>query len=127
MSDIGSDPVATDAARYIRLPGSFRNDTEEYVEWHWAGKDEIPTYTLPELGDRFGVNQPAAPSSAKRVGTAGKCPQRRAGYDVANRGRLIALRKLQELRGGFTEGHTHVAGFMLAANLYWVDEALYMV
>jgi hypothetical protein len=120
LSDIGSDPVATDAARYIRLPGSFRNDTEEYVEWHWAGNDKIPTYTLRELGDRFGVNQPAVRSSAKHVGTAGKCPLRRAGYDAANRGRLKALRKLQELRGGFTEGHRHVAGFMLAANLYWV-------
>jgi hypothetical protein len=55
LSAIGSDPAATDAVRSIRLPGSFRNDTEEYVEWHWADENNIPTYTLSELGNRFGV------------------------------------------------------------------------
>jgi hypothetical protein len=120
LIDIGADPAATDAVRYIRLPGSFRNDTEEYVEWHWAGEDNIPTYTLSELGNRFGVNQPAV-HNATNVRKAGPCPARRAGYDAANHSRLKVLHKLQELRGGFVEGHRNVAAFMLAANLHWVE------
>jgi hypothetical protein len=120
LSAIGSDPAATDAVRSIRLPGSFRDDTEEYVEWHWADENNIPTYTLSELGNRFGVNQPGARNEKNSVRQAGQCPARRAGYDAANHSRLRVLRKLQDLRGGMTEGHRNVAAFMLAANLYWV-------
>jgi hypothetical protein len=119
LSAIGADLAATDAARYIRLPGSFRNDTEEYVEWHWASQDHIPTYTLSELANRLGVNQPPAHSATTSVRNAGQFPARRAGYDAANYSRIRVLRKLQQLRGGIAEGHRNVAAFMLAANLYW--------
>jgi hypothetical protein len=123
LSSIGADPAATDAARYIRLPGSFRNDTEEYVEWHWVGENAVPTYTLAELGNRFGVNQRTPGTIGDRIRAAGECPARRAGYDAANNNRLKVLHKLQELRGGITEGHRNVAAFMLTANLYWVGNS----
>jgi hypothetical protein len=47
---LGADLGATDGARYLRVPGSFRTDHERYVHWDLQSRAGRPrTYTLKEL------------------------------------------------------------------------------
>jgi hypothetical protein len=115
---LGADPAATDAARYVRMPGSFRNDVEAVVLWEWPANTPMASYSLRELARLLGLEQPASKSSAARASPAGVRPARRHGFDVANRNKLAAVRRLQALRGGgFGEGHRNLAAFILAACL----------
>jgi hypothetical protein len=117
---LGADPAATDAARYVRMPGSFRNDVEAVVLWEWPDEAITPmaSYSLRELARLLGLQQPAAKPSAAKASPAGISPARRHGFDVANHNKLAAVRHLQALRGGgFAEGHRNLAAFILAACL----------
>jgi len=121
LAGLGADPAAKDAARYVRLPGSFRNDAEAVVQWEWPANTPRASYSLRELARLLGLKQPAqsaAKPSPATASPAGVCPRRRRGFDVANHNKLAAGRGLQALRGGgFAEGHRSLAAFILAACL----------
>jgi hypothetical protein len=119
LASVGADPAASDAARYIRLPGSFRTDIEVEVVWDWEDSlREVPiSYTLVDLADRLGVAEPPARRARTALDKVGKYPLRRHGRDAANQNRLAAFRVLEDVRGGFKEGARANAAFILAACL----------
>ncbi len=125
LAVVGADPVATDAARYVRVPGSFRNDVEEIVLWQWedASGGAIPSYSLLELGEKLGLKRTEPRKQVPKASAGGKCPQRRGGFLVANANKLAAFRSLQEQRGGFVEGKRSIAAFILAVSLKWTGHA----
>jgi hypothetical protein len=119
LASVGADPAASDAARYIRLPGSFRTDIEVEVVWEWEDSlREVPiSYTLVDLADRLGVAGPPARRDRAALDKVGKYPLRRHGREAANRNRLAAFKVLEDLRGGFRKGMRANAAFILAACL----------
>ena len=122
LSPAGADPAATDGARYVRVPGSFRSDIETEVTWEWVedAHDGRASYTLQNLARILGVGGRTQRTAVLTSKPAGKCPARRRGFDVANSNKLAAFKALQELRGGgFSEGHRNASAFILAACLKW--------
>jgi hypothetical protein len=119
LASVGADSAASDAARYIRMPGSFRTDVEVEVAWEWRDNlgGEPISYTLIELAERLKV----ADFQAKRTKSAQyeteKCPLRRRGREAANKNRLAAFRVLENVRGGFKEHMRANAAFILAVCL----------
>ena len=111
LRTIGGDPKATDGARYIRTPGSFRTDTETAVWWSIQGTGEAGfSYTLWELADFFKVQfrrlmpvESAALAPKKRRTGAQFCGQR-----VAAEQRLGAVNALIAIRNGFYEGDREI-------------------
>jgi hypothetical protein len=125
LAELGADPVATDAARYVRVPGSFRNDVEEEVLWEWEERsgETVLSYSLLDLGERLGVNKTKARKPAAQPETAGKHPLRRRGFIAANANKLAAFQSLQALRGGFAEGKRSIAAFIFAVSLKWTGRS----
>jgi len=122
VAAVGADPAASDAARYIRLPGSFRTDVEAEVVWEW----EAPvSYTLVDLAERLGVAEPAVRRARSATEATGKVPLRRRGREAANRNRLAAFRVLEDVRGGFSEGLRANAAFILAVCLKQTGHSWY--
>ena len=119
LFSVGADLAASDAARYIRMPGSFRTDIEVEVEWEWKNNvyGELISYTLIDLGERLGVAELPAQRASSNLNQVGKCPLRRRGREAASRNRLAAFKLLQDVRGGFKEGMRANAAFILAACL----------
>lgn len=124
LAFIGSDPAATDGARYLRVPGSFRTDVEEVIEWSvQAGNAGGPaTYTLGDLADLFGV-RPISRSPQERE-ALNKSKQgtgkENHGHRAANRNRLAAFAALKEIRnGGFRKGCRNHAALIFALCLKW--------
>lgn len=128
LSEVGADPAAIDAARYIRVPGSFRSDVEEVVLWEWQDKfsQKVVSYTLGQLADELGISAPVSTTSEKQPwDSGGKCPARRAGFDAANKNKLEAFQLIRRLRnGGISEGMRNNAAFILAACLKWNGRSL---
>jgi len=124
LTCIGSDPAATDGARYLRVPGSFRTDIEEVVEWSVkAGSSNGPaTYTLRELADFFGV-QPLSRllQEQEALGQSkGSAGNKSKGHRAANRNKLAAFTALKEIRsGGFRKGCRNYAALIYALCLKW--------
>jgi hypothetical protein len=106
LAELGADPAATDAARYVRVPGSFRNDVEEEVLWQWEDPsgEAVLSYSLLDLGERVGVKKATPRKPVAQMETAGKYPLRRRGFLAANINKLAAFQALQELRGGLRRG-----------------------
>ena len=125
LAELGADPVATDAARYVRVPGSFRNDVEEEVLWQWEDPsgETVLSYSLLDLGERLGVNKTTARKPAAQTEPAGKHPLRRHGFIAANANKLAAFQSLQGLRGGFAEGKRSIAAFIFAVSLKWAGRS----
>jgi hypothetical protein len=125
LAELGADPVATDAARYVRVPGSFRNDVEEEVLWQWEDPsgEMVLSYSLLDLGERLGVNKTTARKPAAQTEPAGKHPLRRHGFIAANANKLAAFQSLQGLRGGFAEGKRSIAAFIFAVSLKWAGRS----
>ena len=125
LAELGADPVATDAARYVRVPGSFRNDVEEEVLWQWEDPsgETVLSYSLLDLGERLGVNKTTARKPAGQTKSAGKHPLRRHGFIAANVNKLAAFQSLQGLRGGFAEGKRSTAAFIFAVSLKWAGRS----
>ncbi len=119
LAPVGADPAASDAARYIRLPGSFRTDIEVEVVWEWEDSlREVPiSYALVDLAERLGVAEPPARRAGSALDKVGKYPLRRHGREAANQNRLKAFRVLEDARGGFEEGMRANAAFILAVCL----------
>jgi len=125
LAELGADPVATDAARYVRVPGSFRNDVEEEVRWQWEDPsgETVLSYSLLDLGERLGVNKTTARKPAPQTQSAGKHPLRRHGFIAANANKLAAFQSLQGLRDGFAEGKRSIAAFIFAVSLKWAGRS----
>jgi hypothetical protein len=122
LSPVGADPAATDAARYVRVPGSFRSDVETEIIWEWVAdaNEKGVSYTLRNLATTLGVGECKQRTDILTSKPEGKCRARRRGFDVANSNKLTVLKALQELRGGgFCEGQRNIAAFILAACLKW--------
>ena len=124
LAFVGSDPAATDPARYMRVPGSFRTDVEEIVEWSVQAKADgsAPSYTLKQLADFFGIKicprlpqeKEALAESKKKVGN------KSTGWRAANRNKLAVFTTLKDLRaGGFDEGCRNYAALIYATCLKW--------
>jgi hypothetical protein len=125
LVELGADPVATDAARYVRVPGSFRNDVEEEVRWQWEDPsgETVLSYSLLDLGERLGVNKTTARKPAPQTQSAGKHPLRRHGFIVFEANKLAAFQSLQGLRDGFAEGKRSIAAFIFAVSLKWAGRS----
>ena len=125
LAELGADPVATDAARYVRVPGSFRNDVEEEVRWQWEDPsgETVLSYSLLDLGERLGVNKTTARKPAGQTKSAGKHPLRRHGFIAANANKLAAFQSLKGLRDGFAEGKRSIAAFIFAVSLKWAGRS----
>jgi hypothetical protein len=119
LASVGADPAASDAARYIRLPGSFRTDIEVEVVWEWEDSlREVPvSYALVDLAERLEVSERPVRRATTALDKTGKYPLRRHGREAANQNRLAAFRVLGDVRGGFKEGMRANAAFILAACL----------
>jgi len=116
LASVGADPAASDAARYIRMPGSFRTDVEVEVAWEWRDNSggELISYALIDLAERIGAAEPPVRPARAIQHKVGKYPLRSRGRDAANQNRLAAFRVLEDVRGGFKEGTRANAAFILA-------------
>jgi hypothetical protein len=119
LASVGADPAASDAARYVRMPGSFRTDIEVEVAWEWEDclREAPISFSLFELAQKLGVSEPPVRPARAAQDKTGKCPLRRHGRDTANQNRLAAFRVLENVRNGFREGMRAHAAFILAVCL----------
>jgi hypothetical protein len=118
---LGADLGATDGARYIRVPGSFRTDHERYIHWDLQSRAGRPrTYTLKELADFFSIPlERRLPQEERAIAeAASRCPSRSRGWTKTNQNRLAAFLTLKDLRaGGFDAGCRNFAAFIYASSL----------
>lgn len=111
LKTIGGDPKASDGARYIRTPGSFRTDTSKAVWWSIQGTgDSGFSYTLWELADYFHVQcRRLMPiESAALAPKTRKTGSQSCGQIVATAQRLGAVNALIAIRNGFHEGDREI-------------------
>lgn len=124
LTNLGADPIH-DGARYIRVPGSFRNGTETYVEWSAHGNSDRPySYTLKELAALVGVELGERPKQERRALSqrSQPCGNRSMGWKKANDNRLAAIVTIFDLRaGGLAEGCRNKAALYFALALRAVN------
>jgi hypothetical protein len=124
LDHIGADHIA-DGVRSIRVPGSFRNDTERFVKWSIHGdSDRAMSYTLKELAERLGVTlTPRSPSERAAIdSTSVSTGNRKNGWKQTNLNRLHAFVTIKDQRGGgFRDSCRHKAAFLYAMALRWVE------
>ena len=118
LSHLGADHAATDAARFIRIPGSLHMGTEETVAaWIDGGNESPGSYSLHELASLLGIKRPVRNTRA----TLGRNTQprskgnesQRVGYRAAVQNKLKAFKALIGIRGGgFRDGHRNNAAWM---------------
>ena len=120
-------PGAIDGARYVRVPGSFRTDQEEYVHWDLKSYGDRPrSHTLKELAEFFAIplERRLPQELDATLEAAGRCPARSKGWKATNRNRLAAFLILKDLRaGGFDGGCRNCAAFLYARSLKANGEA----
>jgi hypothetical protein len=98
---LGADPAARDAARHLRIPGSFNTGSETTVEWWIHGANESAyIYTLPELARLLN----AIPTRRHHGEIVAHNPAKRRGWVALNARRLRDFNTLRGMRGGFSEG-----------------------
>lgn len=124
LRSVGADPNGKDAARWWRVPGSFRTDIERTVTY-WPRYDQYGkeyTYTLQELADFFGVrSRPSLkhPKIQEAVMAAEKVVpeyRRRAWRSLHNK-RLRDIQTLIASRGGgFNQGCRQNGAVVLASH-----------
>lgn len=127
LTHLGADPLAVDAVRMARVPGSIHSGTERPVRWEiQPGADGMPPlYTLADLAEAFGVPRQAplrTPSaidcrSTPKLAYAGS-GEKSSGWANVNRSRLRQLEQLQLIRNGFSEGCRNFAALLLATTLH---------
>ena len=120
LAHLGADPVATDASRYIRVPGSLHMESENEVRWWIQGKGEgFYSYTLSELAEFFSIRMTRRLPTEELVliqnlerkpkGAGTK------GYAKAMQNKLAAFNVIMSLRGGgFQQGHRNWAAWIYA-------------
>ena len=117
LADIGADAAAKDAARYIRIPGSFNTKGEEYVRWelNLDPDGNRRSYELTHLETFFRIAPPKRRErNRERVLGRPSIPNRRKGWTALNQRRLGDFDALRSLRGGFAEGCRNYAAFLFA-------------
>jgi hypothetical protein len=98
---LGADMAARDAARHLRVPGSFNSGSESNVEWWIQGSNESGyIYTLPQLAKLF----KAIPTRRHHGELVAHNPAKRRGWVALNASRLRDFNVLRGLRGGFSDG-----------------------
>jgi hypothetical protein len=112
---LNPDDNASDLARVLRVPGSHSSKAERQVVWLGAfdERNELPSYTLDDLGDSFGIPHPVRPAR-KPAGPkprTGAEPTKRenSGWRALWQQRLEDLRLISANRGGYREGYRHDA------------------
>jgi hypothetical protein len=121
LRSFGSDPNATDGARYIRVPGSFRTDKEKTIWWSIQGDgDRGFSYALSELADFFEVGiRHLLPEESEATAPRKRVPGRKSGQIVANKNRLNVMLTLMALRGGgFKAPHRDKGAWLYGMALY---------
>jgi hypothetical protein len=121
LAFLGADLAAVDGARYIRVPGSFRTDHEQYIHWDLQTRADQPrSYTLKELAAFFRIplERRLPQEQLATQNAAGRCPSRSRGWKATNQNRLASFLTLKDLRaGGFDEGCRNFAAYVYAASL----------
>ena len=127
LDHLGADAIH-DAARHIRVPGSFRNDTEEFVQWDIKGTaGSVNSYTLKGLAELVGVRTMPRPKAEQLAleSTVRKPGAQSRAWKKTNENRLAALSILRDLRGGgFQEGIRNKAAVLYALALKAVNTPL---
>jgi len=122
LSHIGADAIS-DGVRSIRVPGSFRNDTETYVKWRIHGNsDRAVSYTLTDLAAQLGVKTARRPLAERAALAATRQPrgQQSKAWLKTNQNRLAALVTIKDQRaGGFNRGCRNKAAFFYAMAMRW--------
>jgi hypothetical protein len=107
LNHIGADAIS-DGARCIRVPGSFRNDTEAYVKWRIHGNsDRAISYLLSDLAAHMGVKTARRPPAERAALAATRQPRGRQSkaWRKTNQNRLAALVTIKDQpAGGFNRG-----------------------
>lgn len=115
LSTLGADPVAKDAARYCRVPGSLHTGSEQYAQWWIQGEGPAAySYSLPQLCQLFGVEAPVRHAKER---AAIDCPDKekhRRGWKALNARRLSQFSLLRSMRGGFSQGTRNSAAMIYA-------------
>jgi hypothetical protein len=121
LAFLGADLAAIDGARYIRVPGSFRTDHEQYIHWDLESNADLPrSYTLKELAAFFRIlpERRLPQEDLATQNPAGRCPNRSRAWKATNQNRLAAFLTLKDLRaGGFDEGCRNFAAYVYASSL----------
>ena len=118
LTYLGADSCATDGARYIRMPGSFRNDQETEIKWWIHGHgNSVYSYTIKELGKFFGIEAPKRlqEETAALAAPRKKCGNRSKGWKAAKQNALAAFCTVRDIRGGgFNDGCRNQAALVYA-------------
>jgi hypothetical protein len=124
LAHLGADPIH-DATRHIRVPGSFRNDRETFVQWDVKGTGgSVNSYTLKQLAALVGVQTVPRPQAERRAleSTQRKPGSQSRAWIKTNENRLAALGILRDLRGGgFQQGIRNRAAYFYALALRGVN------
>ncbi len=116
LAPIGADPQGIDAARHVRIEGSFHTEAEKYVRWWIHGQGERAfTYTLKGMADFFGLRLASTPVP-RRATNGEKKPMAHhyRGHLAAGQTKLKVIELLFEQRNGFAEGQRN-KGLLLYA------------
>jgi hypothetical protein len=120
LAHLGADPIH-DAARHIRVPGSFRGDCEEFVQWDIKGTlGSVNSYALKELAGVMGVRTIPRPATERKAlsSTLRKPGSQSRAWAKTNENRLAAISALRDLRGGgFPLSMRNRAAFLYALAL----------
>jgi hypothetical protein len=120
LRHLGADKAATDAARYIRVPGSLHMETENDVRWWIQGNGESSySYTLKQLAEFLSIKIcKRLPAEERALAEcAGRPPRgnRARGHLKAKQNKLAVFDTLISLRaGGFQQGQRNNAAWMYA-------------
>jgi hypothetical protein len=123
---LGADSSPS-AAAHARIPGSFRNDTERYIEWTAHGNAERPySYTLKELATALGIELLQRPMKEREALTASRQTRgnRSRGWKRSKENRLTAIATIKDLRGGgFAKRTRNKGAYFYALALRWNGES----
>jgi hypothetical protein len=111
LAHLGADSNASNAVRYIRIPGSLNTKSETLVAWEVQVDDacHVPRYRLSELQEWLGIAHTATPES-KEPGphTPGdatvKAKRGRPGWEALRTRRFKDFLALWQMRGSFRRG-----------------------
>jgi hypothetical protein len=98
LGHLGADHIS-DGVRSIRVPGSFRNDTEEFVQWRIHGdSNRAVSYTLKDLATAVGVTLTRRPKAERTALDATIAPRGKQinGWRKTNQNRLAAITTIKD-------------------------------
>jgi len=127
LPQLGVDPACTDLSRSLRVPGSVNSHSGTTVHFlfHPTPWGTPLTYTLDSLAAEIGVEPPAfrrRQASFLKASLPSSLGNRLRRGGAKNLSRVLGLRlreleRIEESRGGFSQGHRNHAVLVLAATL----------